>query len=96
MNVPNIVFLTDISNFHVYRFKEELQSNSGLVCDAALRMIGVKFFTEISIHLFIENSIRGGMSMISPRYASANHPDNRSYDPQKDLTHLIYIDADNF
>ena len=52
----------------------------GLAFDAALNMIGVEleFFAEINIHLFIETSIRGGISIMSHRYASANHPCIRS------------------
>ena len=57
--------------------------------------VELELFTDIDMHLFIENSIRGGVSMISHRYASANHPGVRSYDPQKDLMHLIYLDANN-
>ena len=72
-------------------------SAPGLAFDTALKMIGVELelFTEINIHLFIENSIRGGMSMMSHRYASANQPGVRSYDPQRDVVPLIYLDANN-
>ena len=57
--------------------------------------VELELFTDIDMHLFIENSIRGGVSMISHRYARANHPGVRSYDPEKDLMHLIYLDANN-
>ena len=50
---------------------------------------------HITSHLFIENSIRGEMPTTSHQYTSANHPGVRSYDPQKDVIPLIYLDANN-
>ena len=42
-----------------------------------------------------EAGIRGGISVISERHAEANHPSMSTYDPSKDTTHLIYLDANN-
>ena len=69
----------------------------GLAFDTALKMIGVELelFTEIDIHLFIENSIRGRMPTMGHQYTGANHPGVRSYDPQKDVIPLIYLDLNN-
>ena len=67
-------------------------TTSGLAWDAALKMSRVKLelITDINMYTFIEQSIRGGISMISSRYA-ANLPDI-----VKELrTHLIYLDANN-
>jgi len=42
---------------------------------ACLKMTGVRLqlFSEPEMHLFIENSIRGGVSVISRRYAVAKN-----------------------
>ena len=64
----------------------------GLAWDAALKMsrVNQELITDIDIYNFIEQSIHGGISMISNRYA-ANLPDI-----VKELrTHLIYLDANN-
>ena len=61
-----------------------------LAWDAALKMsrVNLELITDIDMYTFIEDYIRGGISMISTRYA-ANFPDI-----VKELrTHLIYLDA---
>ena len=69
----------------------------GLSWQAALKMTGVKLelLTDLNQHLFIEAGIRGGVSVISHRFAKANHPDVRDYDPSLPTKHLIYLDANN-
>ena len=63
----------------------------GLAWDAALKM------THVSLELnhFIENSIRGGISMITARYAQANSPTLPGYDASRPHCHLIYLNANN-
>ena len=67
--------------------------------DACLRYTGVslELITDPEIHLFIENSIRGGISVISHRYAKANNPylTPEEYDSTKPISYLIYLDANN-
>ena len=48
----------------------------GLAWDAALRMprVELELITDENIYNLIENCIRGGISMISTRYARANDP----------------------
>ena len=48
----------------------------GLAWDAALRMsrVDLELITDENMYNFIENSIRGGISMISTRHARANNP----------------------
>ena len=73
-------------------------TTSGLSFQACLKMTGVKLdlFTDPDKHLFIENSIRGGVSMISNRYAKAN---NKYTEDGLDLTRpssfISYLDANN-
>ena len=47
------------------------------------------------MYIFIEKSIRGGISMISKRFALANHTMLDKFDMNKRLQHLIYLDANN-
>ena len=72
-------------------------SAPSLAIDAALKYTQIKLelLTDPDMHLFIENSIRGGISMISTRYAKANHDLLPDIDPSKELQHLIYLDANN-
>ena len=69
----------------------------GLAWQAALRCTGVQLelLTDIDQHLFIENGLRGGISMISRRHAQANNPYISGYDPSKDKTYIMYLDANN-
>ena len=70
----------------------------GLAWDAALRMsrVELKLITDENIYNLIENSIRGGIAMISTRYARANNPSLPStYDDKLPRQDLIYLDANN-
>ena len=65
---------------------------------ACLKMTGAKLdlFTDPEKHLFIENNIRGGVSMISNRYAKANNKyteDGLTDEPPNSF--LRYLDANN-
>ena len=73
-------------------------SAPGLAFDAAMKMtcVQLELFTDIDMHLFIEQSIRGGVSMVSHRHAKANHYLLADcIDSIKELLHLIYLDANN-
>ena len=65
--------------------------------DAALKITGQKLelLTDIDMHLFIEKGIRGGVSMVSKRYAKANNPLCPDYDANKPTTWIINNDANN-
>lgn len=52
----------------------------GLAWQAALKMTGVD--TDPDMHLFVERGLRGGIPMISKRYARANNPYLQDYDPE--------------
>ena len=45
--------------------------------------------------LLMEKGIRGGLSMISQRYAHANNPLVEGYDDSKPSNYLMYYDANN-
>ena len=69
----------------------------GLSWQAALKMsnITMDLLTDIDQHLFFEDGIRGGISIVTHRYAKANHPDIPDYDDTKPIEHLICWDANN-
>ena len=67
----------------------------GLAWDAALRMthVSLELITDIDMYHFIENSIRGGISMITTRYAPANAHTLPAYDASRPNVNLIYVDS---
>ncbi|XP_033729639.1 uncharacterized protein LOC117318793 [Pecten maximus] len=69
----------------------------GLAWQAALKMTNVRLelLTDIDQHLFIEEGLRGGISMISHRFAEANNPYVPGYDPMKPTEYITYLDANN-
>ena len=70
----------------------------GLAWDAALRMsrVDLELITDENMCNFVENSIRGGISMISTRHARANNsPFPDTYDSSLPNQNLIYLDTNN-
>ena len=65
--------------------------------DAMLKMTGVKLelLTDPDVHLFFEEGIRGGIFMITNRYAKGNHKYVESYDPDEESAYIQYLDANN-
>ena len=57
-------------------------TSPGLFWQAALKMADLELdlLTDIDQHLFIEEEIRGGVAMISHRYARANAPGMENYE----------------
>jgi len=47
------------------------------------------------MYLFVERGMRGGISMVSKRYAKANNPLVPYYDPSKPNKYIMYLDANN-
>ena len=69
----------------------------GLAWNACLKMTGQKLelLTDVDMHLFIEQGLRGGISMISNRYSKANNPYLPDFDVTKPKTYINYVDANN-
>ena len=73
-------------------------TSPGLAWDAVLKMTGIELelITDIDQYKFIESAIRGGISMITTRYAAANNSYcPRTFNPFKPMTHIIYLDTGN-
>ena len=57
--------------------------------------VELELLTEEDKYLFVEKGIRGGISTITKRFAKANNERVAGYDPTDELTHLLYVDANN-
>ena len=71
---------------------------SGLTWDAGLKFTGVKLdlIHDSEMHLFLEDTIRGGISTITKRTATANNPFlPDSYDSSKPTSFIQYWDVNN-
>ena len=69
----------------------------GLSWDAMLKYTGVELdlLSDVDMYRFFELGIRGGISMISHRYAKANNKYMANYDPRQKSKYLLYLDANN-
>ena len=69
----------------------------GLSWNAILKMTGteLELISDIDMHLFIENGMRGGVSYIPKRYSKANNKYIKCYDSSKESKYIAYLDANN-
>ena len=60
--------------------------------DALLKKTGVELelLTDLDMHLFIERGMRGGISMVSKRYAKANNPRVEGYNRAEPTNYITY------
>ena len=72
-------------------------SSPGLSWDAMLKMteIELELISDISMHLFIEKGIRGGISYIAKRHSKANNKYMQSYDVSEPTKLTTYLDLNN-
>ena len=69
----------------------------GLAWDAMLKLtkVELELLTDPTMYLFVENSIRGGISTVTNRYSQANNPYAENYDVDKPTTYITYLDCNN-
>ena len=60
-----------------------------------MTIINLDLISDIDMQLFIEKRLRGGISYISHRHAKANNKYIQNYNPQKESSYLMYLDANN-
>ncbi|KAL9969009.1 hypothetical protein ACROYT_G021166 [Oculina patagonica] len=72
-------------------------TSPGLSWDALLKKtrVELELLTEFEMHLFIERGLRGGISMVSKRYAIANNPYVEGFHPRLPKKYIMYYDANN-
>jgi hypothetical protein len=69
----------------------------GFSWDAALKYSKVKLqlIKDIDMYEMVESGIRGGVAMISHRYAAANNPHMNNYNAEQNDKTLVYLDANS-
>ena len=69
----------------------------GMAWDAMLRLtkVELELLTDINMYQFVESAIRGGICVISKRFAKANNPYMTTYDSNLPTTYIQYLDANN-
>ena len=102
--LSDVLLLSDVFQ----NFRQTVQQNHGLDClyyptlpslawSMALKhtKVQLELLTDPEAYLMIENSIRGGISTISNRYARANNRLAGDFDSSKPTTFITYLDANN-
>lgn len=69
----------------------------GFSWDSMMRLTGVELemLSDPNMYLMVENGVRGGVSMITKKYAKANNPSVDDYDSSRPTNYLMYLDANN-
>ena len=72
-------------------------SSPGLSWDAMLKMtaIELELISDIDMHLFIEQGMRGSISCIAKRYSKGNNKHMECYDSIKESKYIAYLDAND-
>lgn len=98
----DITLLADVFENYRHFFEQEFQLDStrylslpGLSYDCMLRYTNcvMDFVHDLETFNFLKLGLRGGVAMIPHRYAFANNPELKDYDPNQPTTHLVYLDC---
>jgi hypothetical protein len=57
--------------------------------------VELELLTDADVYLFIEEGLRGGISMITHRFAKANNPYVGGYITEQENNYIMYLDANN-
>ncbi len=57
--------------------------------------VQLELIKDRTMHDMIDRGVRGGISVISHRRATANNPNMTSFDTTKPSSFIIYLDANN-
>lgn len=57
--------------------------------------VNLELLADFDMHLFVEKGLRGGIAMISKRYANTNNPFLSEYYIRQPSNYLVYLDANN-
>lgn len=95
----DVCLLVDVfENFRSICLKEygldlaQYYTLADLFWDAMLKKTGVQLelLTDVNVHT------QGGISLVSKRYAEANNPHVKGYNPNEPTNYIQYLDANNF
>ena len=69
----------------------------GFSWSAMQKFTGVKLelLQDVNMFLFVESSMRGGLSTITKKYAKANNPLLEDYDPKLPESYIMFFDENN-
>ncbi len=55
----------------------------------------LELLTDVDMHNFFKQGLRGGLAFIGNKYAKANNPKLKDYDPTKPTSYIKYFDLNN-
>ena len=72
-------------------------TSPGLSWDAMLKYtkVQLELIKDNDMYLMMEKGIRGGISVISQKFAKANNPHMKDYNPEEPSNYIMYYDANN-
>ena len=93
----DVLLLADVFDTFRNSSIQHYFSAPGMSWDALLKMtkVELELLTDIDMHLFMEKGLRGGVCMVSKRFAKANNPQCPEYDSTKPNNWIMYQDSNN-